>query len=121
MTEDDDISALRLAAPQARVIAICKSAEFFRIQIDPKTRDNHGRARGIGVPIRHLVHEKKIANQKRVFHRARRDPERLEKDRAKNPSDQERVNNGFDRFNDWIAFFFGFGHVLFSISQVHAT
>ena len=56
----------------------------------------HSRAGGVGIAIGEFVNEQEIANQQRGFHRARRDPERLEQQGA----DQARQNKcKYDRFD----------------------
>src|SRR6056297_997057 len=98
MAEDDDISTLRLGAQNAGVVPIKPAADILGVDIKTDRRDADRRARGIGIPIGHLVDEEKIADQQRVFHRPRRNPEGLIENRAENSGDHQGPEDGFHRF-----------------------
>ena len=110
VAEHDNIATLRLGCEQPRVVAVKDTANVFCINLDAETgRDNAG-AGGIGITIGHLVHEQEITDQKRLFHRPGRDPERLEKQRAKHPCNQQRIDDCFDGFDKGVAGIFLSSH-----------
>ena len=79
MLEDHHVAALRLAREDAAV--------------ERAHRERAGMPR---VAVGHLVDEQEVADQERRLHRARRDPERLEEQRADHAGEQQRVDDGLD-------------------------
>ena len=89
------------------ILTIDRMAEHHHIAALRVTRQNAARNRadrkGAGIfriAIGHLVDEQKVADQQRVFHRFRRDPEGLEKHRAEHPGDQQGIDDRLDEFDD---------------------
>ena len=83
VTEYHDIPALRLGGEQAAL------------------NRAHGERAGIlRIAIGHFVDEQEIANQQRVFHRPRWDPEGLKEQRAEHTRNQQGINNCLDGFDD---------------------
>jgi len=112
MTEYSDIAALRLLAEEPRIVPTGPAAYVLGVDIDADGGNAHARTGRVGVAIGHLVDEQEIPDQQRVLHGPGRDPERLEKDRAEHPRDQQCIDDGLDRLGDCAAFFLLFSHVL---------
>ncbi|MPL88756.1 hypothetical protein SDC9_34783 [bioreactor metagenome] len=93
VTEDDDIAAFGLARE------------------DPAGDRAGGERAGMArIAVGHLVDEEEVADQQRVLHRARGNPERLEEQGAEHPRDHQCPDDGFHRLDDAA---FGFlGHSL---------
>jgi hypothetical protein len=81
VAEDDDIATVRRAAEDAA-----------------REGAHRERAGMAGIAVGHLVDEEEVADQQRVLHRSRRDPERLKEQGAEDPRDQQRVDHGLHRF-----------------------
>jgi hypothetical protein len=88
MAEDHDIAAFRIGA---------EDPPGKRAKADLRQRDLTGIAR---IAVGHLVDEQEVANQQRVFHRFRWNPEWLEEDRAEGGSDHQCPEDGLDRLDD---------------------
>ena len=65
-------------------------------------RANRERTRVFRIAVGHLVHEYEVADQQRVLHGTRRNPEGLEKEGAEHAGDQERPKDGFYGFDEWV-------------------
>ena len=110
VTEDHHIAALRLGPEKPIVVAVEHSADILGVNLDPDTGEHQAGARRIGIAVSHLVHEKEIADQQRLFHRPRRDPEGLEEQGPKDTGDQQRPEDCLDGFDKGVAGFFLGGH-----------
>ena len=88
----------RFIAPMCE--AGCRVSMF--IGHDPRQIEASARIGAAVVELHtgHLIHKDEIADQQRVFHRFRRDPERLEKQRAEHARDQQGVDHRLDRVDN---------------------
>ena len=56
------------------------------------------------IAIGHFIDKQEITDQQRVFHRSGRDPKWLKEQGAKDPCNQQRVDNRFDRLANSLFF-----------------